>query len=517
MAHIHVFLTLVVWELLLEPSCGASVFLPQSSADAVLTRQKRHNSGIFEEVWKGNLERECLEERCDLEEAREVFENTEKTMEFWVGYIDSNQCLSSPCQNGGECKDNLRSYFCKCPTGYAGRDCEIETERLCVVNNGGCMHYCEMEEERGRVCDCASGYRLGEDGMICEPAVEFPCGRPVTTGIHSLSRSLNPVELSYPVLNTTQMPLNITQLPLNTTATTSATDSTTAPPTQTPTLRPSRSKLPALFQPQPLPTVRVQHAIDKRIIGGLEVVQGEIPWQVALVDKTSQQVFCGGSILSELWVITAAHCLREGMESSLIVRVGEHNIYYTDDNEQDIAVAEWHLHPRYKPRINPYNHDIALLRLSSPIHYSKYALPICLGPKVFTEELVEAGPLATVSGWGRVRFQGAESSVLQKVQVPFVGRIECKDSSSDRISHFMFCAGYYEEEKDACQGDSGGPHTNPYHDTWFLTGIVSWGEECAKEGKYGVYTRVSHYYRWILHVTGITKGALTSSDPDPEL
>ncbi|KAG9335324.1 hypothetical protein JZ751_005373, partial [Albula glossodonta] len=472
MAHIYVFFTLVVWELLLEPSRGASVFLPQSSADAVLTRQKRHNSGIFEEVWKGNLERECLEERCDLEEAREVFENTEKTMEFWVGYIDNNQCLSSPCQNGGECKDDLRSYLCSCPTGYT------EAERLCVVNNGGCMHYCEMEEERGRVCDCASGYP-----------------------------DLNTTQMP---LNTTQMPLNTTQLPLNTTATTSATDSTTAPPTQTPTLRPSRSKLPALFQPHPLPTVRVQHAIDKRIIGGLEVVQGEIPWQVALVDKTSQQVFCGGSILSELWVITAAHCLREGTESSLIVRVGEHNIYYTDDKEQDITVAEWHLHPRYKPRINPYNHDIALLRLSSPIRYSMYALPICLGPKAFTEKLVEDGPLATVSGWGRVRFQGAESSVLQKVQVPFVGRIECKDSSSDRISRFMFCAGYYEEEKDACQGDSGGPHANPYHDTWFLTGIVSWGEECAKEGKYGVYTRVSHYYRWILHVTGVTKDALTS-------
>lgn len=81
----------------------------------------------------------------------------------------------------------------------------------------------------------------------------------------------------------------------------------------------------------------------------------------------------------------------------------------------------------------------------------------------------------------------------------------------------MFCAGYYDEAKDACQGDSGGPHTNSIHDTWFLTGIVSWGEECAKDGKYGVYTRVSLYYYWIKHVMGSTKKRLAFDveDPDP--
>lgn len=81
----------------------------------------------------------------------------------------------------------------------------------------------------------------------------------------------------------------------------------------------------------------------------------------------------------------------------------------------------------------------------------------------------------------------------------------------------MFCAGYYDAAKDACQGDSGGPHTNSIHDTWFLTGVVSWGEECAKEGKYGVYTRVALYYGWIKHVMGLTKHrlALDVDDPDP--
>ncbi|KAJ8351248.1 hypothetical protein SKAU_G00227240 [Synaphobranchus kaupii] len=469
-----VFLTLILWALVLEPSCGASVFLPRSLADTVLRRQRRYNSGVFEELREGNLERECLEEKCNLEEAREVFENTQKTLEFWVSYIDSNQCLSSPCQNGGQCKDELRSYMCSCTTGFIGRNCEIETLRQCDVNNGGCMHFCETEPEQGRVCGCAAGYRLAEDGMSCEPEGEYPCGRPVRTAFPVLSRSPS-------ILQPTPPP--------------------PAPPTKAPTLRPSHSKLPSWFTRPAPPTIHAQQVVHHRIVGGYDAVQGEIPWQVALVDKSSQVVFCGGTILSEHWVITAAHCLVEGRKDSLIIRVGEHNVRYTDGLEQDHKVAEQHLHPYYNPRMNLYNHDIALLRLETPIRFTDYALPICLGPKAFTKSLVQKGSMATVSGWGRVRFQGAESAVLQKVEVPFVDRTECKDSSSDRISHYMFCAGYYEQEKDSCQGDSGGPHTNRYHGTWFLTGIVSWGEECAKEGKYGVYTRVSHYHRWIRHVT----------------
>uniref|UniRef100_A0A4W5PLK8 Vitamin K-dependent protein C n=1 Tax=Hucho hucho TaxID=62062 RepID=A0A4W5PLK8_9TELE len=65
------------------------------------------------------------------------------------------------------------------------------------------------------------------------------------------------------------------------------------------------------------------------------------------------------------------------------------------------------------------------------------------------------------------------------------------------ISNRMFCAGYDKEKKDACQGDSGGPHVTRYRDTWFVTGVVSWGEGCAREGKYGIYTQVSKYIDWI--------------------
>lgn len=71
------------------------------------------------------------------------------------------------------------------------------------------------------------------------------------------------------------------------------------------------------------------------------------------------------------------------------------------------------------------------------------------------------------------------------------------ESTNLRISVGMFCAGYDQIAKDSCQGDSGGPHVTRYRDTYFITGIVSWGEGCARKGKYGIYTQVSKYIRWI--------------------
>lgn len=171
--------------------------------------------------------------------------------------------------------------------------------------------------------------------------------------------------------------------------------------------------------------------------------------------------------------------------------------------ERDHAVAEKHLHFMYKPHQSKYDHDIALLRLATPVELSPHRSPICLGPKNFIEDLLRTFPMSLVSGWGRLKFNGLDASRLQVLEVPYVDRTPCKQSSRDHITPYMFCAGYQSEAKDACQGDSGGPHATQYKGTWFLTGIVSWGEECAKDGKYGIYTRVSRYFPWISKTTGI--------------
>uniref|UniRef100_A0A3Q3W1D7 Coagulation factor IX n=1 Tax=Mola mola TaxID=94237 RepID=A0A3Q3W1D7_MOLML len=419
------------------------MFLSGETASRVLRRQKRANTGVFEELLEGNLERECLEETCNLEEAREVFEDDEKTT-LWIS-SDGNQCESSPCLNQGSCKDHLGSYTCRCPSGFTGRDCEIGE---CDVNNGDCMHFCELMGTFGAKCSCATGYRLKEDGLNCEPKSTYIFLYESSTKYHDCLEN------------------NMASLP-----------TTPAGPTSPPAVNISwwmQSDAEVPLRPR------------LRIVGGDVVIPGEIPWQTALIIRSSGKVFCGGTILSDRWVITAAHCLLEVQGA-----------FYIRDTEQNYEVLEQHIHPRYNSSISLYNHDIALIYLKSPIAFSTTVRPICIGPRAFTEYLVKEYSPATVSGWGRTRFLGVTAETLQKVQVPFTDQTECKLSSSSRITPFMFCAGYYDEAKDACQGDSGGPHTNSIHATWFLTGIVSWGEECAKEGKYGVYTRMSLYYHWI--------------------
>ncbi|XP_042348809.1 coagulation factor IXa [Plectropomus leopardus] len=489
------------------PASGP-VFLSSQAADSVLRRHKRYNTGVFEEMLEGDLERECKEEVCDLEEAREIFEDDKKTMEFWVAYIDGNQCKSSPCLNQGLCKDHLGYYTCACPSGFTGTNCEIVIARRCDLNNGDCMHFCESMGTFGAKCSCARGYRLIEDGVSCEPDAEFPCGR---TALKEVSTAFKRSMWNASLQNNTNITIAASH------SSTPASTLTSLPASNDSVENQSDKKLPLrTIRDAEVPTEE-QPKPYKRIVGGKVVIPGEIPWQVALIARPTGQLFCGGSILSERWVITAAHCLVEA-QGSFFIRVGEHNIYIHEDTEQDHEVLKQHIHPRYNSSISLYNHDIALLYLKNSITFSTTVRPICIGPMAFTEAIVKEYSPATVSGWGRTRFLGFTADNLQKVEVPFTDRTECKDSSSARITSYMFCAGYYDVDKDACQGDSGGPHTNRFHDTWFLTGIVSWGEECAKQGKYGVYTRLSLYYSWINHVMGITKQmlALDVENPDPE-
>ncbi|XP_029020162.1 coagulation factor IXa isoform X2 [Betta splendens] len=451
-------------------SSAGPVFLSGPAADTVLQRHKRHNSGLLmEELLKGNLERECVEEICDFEEAREIFENNEKSRAFWAGYVDGNQCEPNPCLNQGTCEDHIGSYGCKCPSDVTGRNCEIVVPKRCDVNNGDCEHFCEPS---GSKCSCATGYRLKENGFDCEPEVAFPCGRTAPAARPVARRSVRGRETSGPD---------------NATTPDSAAAAMTPPPP------PWEEPTEAEEQPRPI----------ARIVGGTRVTTGEIPWQAALMARAGGPPFCGASILGQRWVVTAAHCLAES-RGAFFIRVGENELHVREGTEQDYDVLEQHIHPRYNATLSLYNHDIALLRTEENITFSRTARPICVGPKAFTEALVKEASPATVSGWGRQRYLGAPADALLRVEVPFVDRMECKRSSGAAVTSAMFCAGYHSRASDACQGDSGGPHANALHDTWFLTGIVSWGEECARRGKYGVYTRVSHYYPWINRVMGIS-------------
>lgn len=104
-----------------------------------------------------------------------------------------------------------------------------------------------------------------------------------------------------------------------------------------------------------------------------------------------------------------------------------------------------------------------------------------------------------------VRFEACTASteqvrLLQLYRNPhqvFVVVTSCLSLSVQVITDNMFCAGYLDVSMDACSGDSGGPFVVNYRGTWFLTGIISWGERCAARGKYGVYTRLGNFLNWI--------------------
>ncbi|XP_069745622.1 coagulation factor X-like [Narcine bancroftii] len=421
------------------------VFLANMKANDFLTRQKRENS-FLEELKEGNLERECIEERCSQEEAREYFEDDQRTDEFWTKYVDGNQCESNPCKNQGKCYDGINQYQCTCIKGFKGINCEIEIPKLCTLENGGCHHYCHVHRDQVK-CSCVSGFELGSDGKSCIPAERYPCG---TIGDQALG-VLNPAPTNSSMINDTSAETN---------------------DRESDTTNPGQSVV--------------------RIVGGQECHLGQCPWQVLLVDEDGNG-FCGATILNNLILLTAAHCINQ--TKTITAVAGEFDVNEDEGTEQNRDVDVVISHHNFQ-RHN-FDNDIAVVLLKKPLEFNQNVVPICLPQKSFAEKVLMHQPNALVSGWGRMHDHGAPSTKLQRLTVPYVNRIKCIESSRYQVSQNMFCAGYENESKDACQGDSGGPHVTPHRNTWFLTGIVSWGEGCAQKGKYGIYTKVSKYTRWI--------------------
>ncbi|XP_077423153.1 coagulation factor VII-like [Vanacampus margaritifer] len=176
-ARLSVFVSLLI---VLSSSSLASVFLNRDEARSVLVRSKRFNSGWLEELQKGDLKRECLEEKCSYEEAREVFEHQEATDEFWKTYSIPDRCESGPCLNGGSCAVLPESYNCLCPPPFSGLNCELDQNAepdTCLLENGGCEHFCHEDESGGRLnCSCADGYLLNADGRSCMAKDSITCG-----------------------------------------------------------------------------------------------------------------------------------------------------------------------------------------------------------------------------------------------------------------------------------------------------------------------------------------------------
>lgn len=173
--------------------------------------------------------------------------------------------------------------------------------------------------------------------------------------------------------------------------------------------------------------------------------------------------------------------------------------FHSDADEQTIWVDKWVIHENYTKKTS--DNDIAMLHLAEHVMYYHYALPICLPTRNLAEqELTRGGRQVVVTGWGRKsEHNSSYATALSYIEIPIVPRNECAQAMRFHISDNMLCAGSRGDRKDSCDGDSGGPMFTRYKDTWFLVGLVSWGEGCGRKGKYGVYTKVSQYLEWINH------------------
>ncbi|XP_075927875.1 trypsin-like [Petromyzon marinus] len=216
------------------------------------------------------------------------------------------------------------------------------------------------------------------------------------------------------------------------------------------------------------------------------VVNNCKPWQVSI---NTRYHFCGGSLISSEWVVSAAHCYKTMCHIS--VRIDEHNIFVTEGTEQRIQASKAILHPQYHSATT--DNDIMLIKLSLPTTLNQYVQAVPL-----SSSCVGTGVMCTISVWGETQTSVGSPDVLICVQAPVLSDTSCRNSYSGDITNNMICLGYLEGGMDFCQmrspkGDFGGPVVCNGQ----LQVIVSWGRGCALPNYPGVYTKVCNYNSWI--------------------
>lgn len=293
-------------------------------------------------------------------------------------------------------------------------------------------------------------------------------------------------------------------------------------------------------------------AAGGKVVGGMVSAEGAWPWQVALLVADEpvgpDAQFCGGTMVLDTWVLTAAHCVHMQDDAgiwgdldpaALTVLVGANTI--APGKGDLITVAQVFRHPDYVG--TEFDHDIALLKLSR-VPNVPYAI-IQVPDAPFADQLDEPGVVTVVTGWGLLE-GGGHPEALHEAEIQMLDRDLCNQSllagraegaadsfgeavdvlalndddayaiwdemvakSPKPLSENMLCSGTFEGGKTACSGDSGGPLVVPLQDgTYVQAGVVSWGmtaangEGCEETALFSAYTRVSNFLPWLDAVIG---------------
>ncbi|XP_075630595.1 suppressor of tumorigenicity 14 protein isoform X3 [Balearica regulorum gibbericeps] len=242
-----------------------------------------------------------------------------------------------------------------------------------------------------------------------------------------------------------------------------------------------------------------------RIVGGQNSDVGEWPWQVSL-HVNSQGHVCGASLISDRWLVSAAHCFLRLQG----VRYSDPSLWtaylgLTDQSNRSGTNVQTRKIKRIisHPLFNDYtfDYDIAVMELQHPVTFSSVVKPICLPDSTHN---FPVGKDLWVTGWGATVEGGSGASILQKAEIRLINQTVCNQLLTDQVTEHMMCVGILTGGVDACQGDSGGPLVSVEpSNRMFLAGVVSWGDGCAQRNKPGVYSRVTSLRPWIKNQTGL--------------
>uniref|UniRef100_A0A8D9EIF6 Serine protease easter n=1 Tax=Cacopsylla melanoneura TaxID=428564 RepID=A0A8D9EIF6_9HEMI len=259
---------------------------------------------------------------------------------------------------------------------------------------------------------------------------------------------------------------------------------------------------------------------NAKIVGGYPAELGEIPWIVQYGAKNDGQFeyTCGGNLISERYVLTAAHCVNASADpEKFAVRLGEWSNTGDPDSQgdlhappvQDIKVAEYITHENYNSTKVATRNDIALIRLETTATLGFFVQPVCLPyGAAMSKDFTSEDTLA--AGWGITNSSKPFPlpTILQAIKLTVADAAKCTEAYSNILIEVNYndgqiCVGG-EEGKDACSGDSGGPllwkgsFEPDITVRTYLLGLTSFGNDCALKGFPGVFTRTNFFMKWIL-------------------